>query len=67
MEIASGRIVRLSCAQPRPVVIYPDASAEGWELRIAVLIFVPGSTPVAASADVPATVIEKWSSRTQYI
>eukprot|EP00971_Amphidinium_carterae_P247797 4920393-Amphidinium_carterae.1 len=28
MEVASGMIVQLRCAQPRPVVIYTDASAE---------------------------------------
>eukprot|EP00971_Amphidinium_carterae_P189975 3771171-Amphidinium_carterae.1 len=67
MELASGRIVQLRCAQPHPVVIYTDASAEGWERRVGILIFVPGFTPVDSRADVSTTDIEKWSSRTQYI
>eukprot|EP00971_Amphidinium_carterae_P350273 6491465-Amphidinium_carterae.1 len=67
MEVASGRVIQLRGEDPNPVIIYTDASAEDWTLRIGILIFVPGCTPIAASIDVPHAVIAQWSHRSQYI
>eukprot|EP00971_Amphidinium_carterae_P264946 5255664-Amphidinium_carterae.1 len=67
MIVASGRVIQLRHAPQMPVVIYTDASAEGWDLRIGVLIFIPGLQAIATTADVPRTVIARWSSRSQYI
>eukprot|EP00971_Amphidinium_carterae_P051383 1012029-Amphidinium_carterae.1 len=67
MAVASGRVIRLHHAPSMPVVVYTDASAEGWDLRIGVLIFVPDLPAIASSIDVPHTVMERWSARAQYI
>eukprot|EP00971_Amphidinium_carterae_P193380 3837310-Amphidinium_carterae.1 len=51
MAVASGRAIRLHHAPSMPVVIYTDASAEGWDLRIGVLIFIPDLPAIASSID----------------
>eukprot|EP00971_Amphidinium_carterae_P346954 6488721-Amphidinium_carterae.1 len=45
MEVASGRILHLRQLQVQPIIIYTDASAEGWVLRLGTLILKPGQRP----------------------
>ena len=50
-----------------PLVLYTDASAQGREMRIGILLVRAHTTCLCFSADVPSHVVEEWAPREQYI
>ena len=61
------RATQLYGVEPRPVILYTDASTQDWGLRLGLLLCRPGLPSLCASVDVPEAVVQCWDFRETYI
>eukprot|EP00971_Amphidinium_carterae_P129735 2569852-Amphidinium_carterae.1 len=64
---AQGRVISISSAAPRPVLVYTDAAAEGLDVKLGALLIPPVGKPICSWTTVPLEVIQQWTERQQYI
>ena len=64
---APSRAVHLLHKPDRPVLVYTDASAESHSMRVGMLVFSPGSLPLAFVHDVPESVAAPWRGEAEGI